>query len=562
MQRRKNKWGPSVDATLISPSIISNANASIKDVQSDVTETNDIYVKSVVSGLMRSEHEQGEFEINDSTFRHILIRKQTHQNIQKNIDVSIIVRGVYKPLGSPDPAPSERRLHLVVKSESAKAIHEAIDLIRYISVHGTFPNGGSIQIAVISRNEFKKVIPIGFSAEEFPGVPIVEMIVGPNNQYLKHIMDQSMTRIELLRGGISSGKPGLALGVEANSQGGLVAAESLIGNLLQSVRTKLQAGGHARTQYPPVPVMPVFPMPYPPVPQPLLPHFMMQPPPQPVQSLPYPLQAPPFPHHPVYLYPSYLAPPLPVGLPPRTAGPSMYAPVLAPTPPPPVPPPPVPPPLVPIVPIPSSPAPPPPQTNKVRAMARVPFIYPDSDAIVKPDVEKPSIDSPKTEAVIDSFTMPPPVARVAGAADTTEEVNHKKESSTSVAPAGRSVTWADEQGGEVGPRKRKFREASHCDETATVRGRRSDYLPTVHSNPADRSDPSPHLGGGGRSTTGPVVSRQEEVLGPAVAVGVDGVRPVYAATTTAVTTTTSSSRVSLPGIDLYSSSDDENENEI
>ena len=70
-------------------------------------------------------------------FRHILIRKQTHQSIIEKVNVTIILRGVYKPPGVPDPAPLEKKLHLLIRSESIIELRKAIEMVEEISLKGS-----------------------------------------------------------------------------------------------------------------------------------------------------------------------------------------------------------------------------------------------------------------------------------------------------------------------------------------------------------------------------------------------------------------------------------------
>jgi len=56
------------------------------------------------------------------------------------------LRGVYKPPGIPDPAPTEKKLHLYIKAESAADLHKSVEIIRHVFEKGYIPSLSTVQV--------------------------------------------------------------------------------------------------------------------------------------------------------------------------------------------------------------------------------------------------------------------------------------------------------------------------------------------------------------------------------------------------------------------------------
>lgn len=70
-------------------------------------------------------------------YRTILIKKQTQQFVNKHVPtVSLILRGVFKPPGTVDNNPSERKLHFFIRGDSPIEVSKCFNLLQSISSTG------------------------------------------------------------------------------------------------------------------------------------------------------------------------------------------------------------------------------------------------------------------------------------------------------------------------------------------------------------------------------------------------------------------------------------------
>jgi hypothetical protein len=69
-------------------------------------------------------------------YRHILTKKQAHEQLSKLAGVVVKLRGIYKAPGAVDLKPQERKLHLHVTSDCESNIKKALSILAHASATG------------------------------------------------------------------------------------------------------------------------------------------------------------------------------------------------------------------------------------------------------------------------------------------------------------------------------------------------------------------------------------------------------------------------------------------
>ena len=179
-----------------------------------------------VSGMLMGSHAsqasttfQLDVDINDSTKKGQLTKKQTQEDITKATGATILIRGRYRPPG--DTSTDERPLHLHVEARSQEALDEAEKMISDIMGPVLQPSTEITPDQPLSSPPPPQVYtpgaPIPQSRPSIPhssapsvhtctlevgvdaaaGYQVRGKLLGPKGSYLKHIQEQTGARVQL-----------------------------------------------------------------------------------------------------------------------------------------------------------------------------------------------------------------------------------------------------------------------------------------------------------------------------------------------------------------------------
>lgn len=158
-----------------------------------------------------------DIEINDCPNKAALTKKSTQQEIMEATNVSILLRGTYKPPGSTS---EERAIHLHLEAATEEELGKAEQMVR--SIMGPMPEPGAAaasappaaagsgmglaaldgtaappmsRVATAVEEASREVIEVGL--DPAAGYQVRGKLLGPKGAYLKHIQDQTGIRIQL-----------------------------------------------------------------------------------------------------------------------------------------------------------------------------------------------------------------------------------------------------------------------------------------------------------------------------------------------------------------------------
>lgn len=162
---------------------------------------------------------QLDIDINDSTRKGQLTKKQTHEDITKATGASILIRGRYRPPG--DTSTEERPLHLHLEARSQEELDAAEAIIREIMgpmaplteetvvaplplppPPSTFVPGQPIPVSrptgpPPSNAPLMHTCTLEVGVDQAAGYQVRGKLLGPKGSYLKHIQDQTGVRVQL-----------------------------------------------------------------------------------------------------------------------------------------------------------------------------------------------------------------------------------------------------------------------------------------------------------------------------------------------------------------------------
>ncbi|KAK9116009.1 hypothetical protein Sjap_014956 [Stephania japonica] len=204
-----------------------------------------------------------EIVINDSesTIRYKLTKRQTQEEIQRCTGAVVITRGKYHPPNAPPDG--ERPLYLHISSgahlketaERIKAVDRAAVMVEEMLKQGPFSQPNSTSFSAIAGGvpQLTACVFLGFDPN--PSKDIVASVRGPNDQYIKHIMNETGATV-LLRGkgvehfegpqGEADSQQQLHLHLSCTNLKSLETAKVLAENLLDTVAAEF---GASRTSY-------------------------------------------------------------------------------------------------------------------------------------------------------------------------------------------------------------------------------------------------------------------------------------------------------------------------
>jgi hypothetical protein len=171
-----------------------------------------------------------DIDINHSNQKHILTRGTFVDQVCRSSGAVVTLKGAFRKIGATNPC-KDPCLHLHVVAEKEEDMKAAEEMIK--------AKMGEAPLPAFEYSEMLRLgceVPWGFDA--------ITQIEGPDQEYFKHVMAETSTKLILVGRGATKHQDladGLMVYIGAKDLKAVQDASALVENLLSTVRTKCEA---------------------------------------------------------------------------------------------------------------------------------------------------------------------------------------------------------------------------------------------------------------------------------------------------------------------------------